>query len=208
MRSFTATGADLAIFSAKYFGGPNAGGFVCGDGGLIEAIAGVDFTRFESGDHLIFGRPFKLDRWTVVAVVEALTEWIEMGHDARFQHYERLVEAIERGVPDAPGITASRMNFTMEEDVVPGPTNCLVVRLDPADGQISATELDRRLRARRPAILTHLRGDQLILDVEAVSDDDAKLIAGALHEELGQGSRSDGEPAGVTSQGQSLGGGG
>jgi D-glucosaminate-6-phosphate ammonia-lyase len=208
MRSFTATGADLAIFSAKYFGGPNAGGFVCGDGRLIEAIAGVDFTRFESGDYLIFGRPFKLDRWTVVAVVEALTEWIEMGHDARFEHYARLVETIEGGIPDASWVTAARMNFTMEEDVVAGPTNCLVVRLDPARGHLSATELDRRLRSRRPAILTHVRGDALILVVEAVSDDDAALIARALDEELGESPESDGAPAGIAGQKQALGGGG
>jgi L-seryl-tRNA(Ser) seleniumtransferase len=207
MRSFTESGADLAIFSAKYFGGPNAGGFVCGDGRLIEAIAGVDFTRFESGDYLIFGRPFKLDRWTVVAVVEALTEWIEMGHDARFEHYARLVETIERGTSDASWVSASRMNFTMEEDVVPGPTNCLVVRLDPADGHVSATELDRRLRSRRPAILTHLRGDELIFDVEAVSDDDAVLIAGALQEELGRAAGRNGTPAGVAGQERALGGG-
>jgi L-seryl-tRNA(Ser) seleniumtransferase len=184
MRSFNQAGADLVIFSAKYFGGPNAGGFVCGRGDLIEAVAGVDFTRFESGDHLIFGRPFKLDRWTVVAVVEALTEWIEMGHTERFAQYGRLVDAIAKGVPEAPWITVTRMNFTMEEDVVDGPVNCLVLRLAPDAGRLTAEELDRRLRAARPAILTHLRGDELILDVEAVTESDAEVIAGRLREEL------------------------
>jgi D-glucosaminate-6-phosphate ammonia-lyase len=185
MRSFSKAGADLTIFSAKYFGGPNAGGFVSGDLHLIEAVAGVDFTRFESGDYLIFGRPFKLDRWTVVAVVEALTEWVEMGHAARFEHYGRLIELIQQGIPNAPFVTATPMNFTMEEDVVEGPTNCLVVHLDPGPGAMSAAELNRRFRAGRPAILAHLRGDDLILDAEALTEDDATHIARRLREELG-----------------------
>jgi D-glucosaminate-6-phosphate ammonia-lyase len=184
MRGFTKAGADLVIFSAKYFGGPNAGGFVCGSSELIEAVAGVDFTRFESGDHLIFGRPFKLDRWTVVAVVEALTEWIEMGHATRFERYGGLVETLASGIPNEPWVSGTKKNFTMEEDVVDGPFNCLVVHLDPGSAPVSAAELHTRLRAASPAILTHLRGDEVILDVEAVTEDDADVIAGRLREEL------------------------
>lgn len=184
MRSFTKAGADLVIFSAKYFGGPNAGGFVCGSAKLIEAVAGVDFTRFESGDHLIFGRPFKLDRWTVVAVVEALSEWIEMGHAARFERYGQLVETLAKGIPNESWVTGTKKNFTMEEDVVDGPFNCMVVHLDPASAPVTAAELHARLRGTSPAILTHLRGDQVILDVEAVTEDDAEVIATRLREEL------------------------
>ena len=49
MRTFTDAGADLVCFSSKYFGGPNAGGFICGRKTLVDAVAGLDFTRFESG---------------------------------------------------------------------------------------------------------------------------------------------------------------
>ena len=60
--SYGEQGADLTMFSAKYFWGPNAGGFVYGTRELIDMVAQIDFTRFESGKHLIFGRAFKMDR--------------------------------------------------------------------------------------------------------------------------------------------------
>src|SRR5262249_12904762 len=69
MGSFVGRGADMACFSAKYFGGPNAGGFVVGRRDLIAAVANVHFTRYESGKYLKFGRPLKMDRQTVVGVV-------------------------------------------------------------------------------------------------------------------------------------------
>ena len=49
MRRFTAEGADLVCFSAKYFYGPNTGGFVVGRADLVDAVAAVDFTNFETG---------------------------------------------------------------------------------------------------------------------------------------------------------------
>jgi D-glucosaminate-6-phosphate ammonia-lyase len=183
MRSFTGLGADLVCFSAKYFGGPNAGGFIAGHADLIDAVAGVDFTRFESGDHLIFGRPFKLDRQTVVAVVVALQEWIEMNHAARFTTYARTVETIRRGIEHLAGVTATPMSFTMEETLEPEPVNCLVVRIGP--GSIcAAREVEAALRAGNPAVLVHLRDDMLIVDVEMVREGDEQMIVDRLHETL------------------------
>ena len=49
MRRFTEEGADLVCFSAKYSYGPNTGGFVVGRADLVDALAGVDFTNFETG---------------------------------------------------------------------------------------------------------------------------------------------------------------
>jgi L-seryl-tRNA(Ser) seleniumtransferase len=183
MSSFNAQGADLVCFSAKYFGGPNAGGFIAGHADLIDAVAGVDFTRFESGDHLIFGRPFKLDRQTVVAVVVALQEWMEMDHAARFAAYARTVETIRRGIEHLTGVTATPMGFTMEETLEPEPVNCLVVRIDPGSSR-AAREVEAALRAGNPAVLVHLRDDTLIVDVEMVREGDEQMIVDRLHETL------------------------
>jgi L-seryl-tRNA(Ser) seleniumtransferase len=183
MGSFTTVGADLVCFSAKYFGGPNAGGFVAGRRDLVDAVAGIDFTRFESGDHLIFGRPFKLDRQTVVAVTVALDEWLSMDHDARFRGYARKVEVMRLGLDGMRGITATPMHFTMEESLEPSPVNCLVVRVDGAS-ELTAAEIDARLRADNPAILVHLRDDALIIDVEVMRDGDEDLIVDRLRDVL------------------------
>ena len=103
MRRWCDLGADLVCFSAKYFYGPSGGGFVCGRAELVEAVAGVDFTGFESAAYLAFGRPFKLDRHTVVGTVLALEEWYEMDHGARFATYADAVETIRAALPEGSG---------------------------------------------------------------------------------------------------------
>ena len=54
--------ADFACFSAKYFGGPNAAGFVAGRAARVGAVAALDFTGYESGRWRPFGRAWKLDK--------------------------------------------------------------------------------------------------------------------------------------------------
>jgi L-seryl-tRNA(Ser) seleniumtransferase len=181
MLSFTRAGADLAIFSAKYFGGPNAGGFVCGSSDLIAAIAAADFTRFESGQHLIPGRPFKLDRQLIVAVTLALHEWMSMDHGERFRRYAARVGAIVDELAGLPFVEAVPMGFTMQEELVAEPVNCLLVRLG---SEALVAKVDAGLRGGSPAVYTHPRGDALIVDVEVVDDDEARLIGRRLREEF------------------------
>src|SRR5262249_54541743 len=119
--SYGARGADVTAFSAKYFYGPNAGGFVYGRRDLVDAIAQIDFTRFESGPHLIFGRAFKMDRSAVVATVLALEEWLAADHDARWASYR---ERAERLAAELGGTTAQ---FTLDERLVPESPNSLVL---------------------------------------------------------------------------------
>lgn len=183
---FLREGVDLAIFSAKYFGGPNTGGIVCGRADLIATIAALDFTRHGTrNDRLAFGRPFKLDRQLVVGVVEALHEWLEMDHAGRFEDYERHVQRIAGMLRDVPGITLTPMFFTMEEELEPEPINCLVVQVDPDSG-VTAERVEQRLSAGNPAILVHQRDDRLIVDVEVIDDAEAETIGMRLREELAQ----------------------
>jgi L-seryl-tRNA(Ser) seleniumtransferase len=181
MRSFTARGADLAIFSAKYFGGPNVGGFVCGSRPLVQAIAGMDFTGFESGQYLVLGRPFKLDRQLVVAVTVALHDWLTHDHAERFRRYQRLVDMIAGHLDGAPGVQVKPMSFTMSEELVPEPVNCLLVQTGSA---ARADQIDRRLRDGSPAIYAHLRDGSLIVDVEVLSDEQADIVGTRLAQEL------------------------
>jgi L-seryl-tRNA(Ser) seleniumtransferase len=173
MRRFWDLGADLVCFSAKYFYGPSGGGFVCGRADLVDAVAGVDFTGFESAAYLAFGRPFKLDRHTVVGTVLALEEWYEMDHAARFAAYAEAVGSIRAALP--AGIRAEPMFFTMEETLVPGPpVNCLVVHLPDAPAAHQA------LREGEPAIVCHLDGDRLVVAVDAMAAGDESLVAARL----------------------------
>ena len=149
MGSYTAAGADLVCFSAKYYGGPNTGGLVVGRHDLVEVVAALDF--YKTGDHRIYGRPFKLDRQLVVGTVLALEEWLTMDHAARFADYRRKVDRIAEGIADVPGIATEPGRYTMEETFQSEPVNCLIVRLLPGSA-LDAPALDARLRAGDPVI--------------------------------------------------------
>ena len=179
MGSFTRRGADLAIFSAKYFGGPNTGGIVCGRADLIAAIGQIDFTRFEAGKYLQLGRAFKLDRQLIAGVTVALREWLDADHAERFARYARLVSRIAAPLADLGCVAAEPMCFTMDERLVPdGDVNCLAIRLT-GDGR-PLDDVAAELAAADPSILVHAMDGVLIADVELVSETEADQIGAAL----------------------------
>lgn len=184
MGSFTAAGADLVCFSAKYFSGPNTGGIVVGRRDLVKAVADLDFTGYETGDYRIFGRPFKLDRQLVVGVVLALQEWLAMDHRARFEDYRRKVNQIAEGIADIPGIAAEPGCFTMQETFQSEPVNCLIIHL-LADSAMDASELDQTLRAGDPVIRTIVEEGFIAVVVETVSEQDVEVIITRLRDAFG-----------------------
>src|SRR5207248_4131846 len=81
-RSYASDGADLVAFGAKYLGALNASGILCGRKDLVDAAVLHGFIGFETNAwEKSFGRPLKLDRQTIVAVVTALEEWFETDHE-------------------------------------------------------------------------------------------------------------------------------
>jgi D-glucosaminate-6-phosphate ammonia-lyase len=176
MGSFTAMGADLVCFSAKYFGGPNGGGLICGREDLITAVGTLDFTRHESGPYRRFGRAFKMDRQVIVATVLALQEWLAMDHEARWQGYRRQVENLCAGLVGIPDVTLTPMCFTMDERLIPDPVNCLVVDFAPTAAR-SAEQVSHVLAGGNPSIRCIVEGTSLVIVVETVQDGDEHVIA-------------------------------
>jgi L-seryl-tRNA(Ser) seleniumtransferase len=164
--SYGQRGADLTTFSAKYFYGPNAGGFVYGRRDLIDAVAQIDFTRFESGEHLIFGRAFKMDRSAVVGTVLALEEWLALDHDARWAGYRARAEAL---AAELGGETAQ---FTLDERLIREPVNSLVLEVgDDADAHAG------KLAAGDPSIVCVPMEGKLVFCLETVAPEDDALLA-------------------------------
>jgi L-seryl-tRNA(Ser) seleniumtransferase len=183
MSTFTRAGADLVCFSAKYFGGPNAGGFIAGRRDLIDAVAGLDFTKFESGDFLTYGRPFKLDRQTIVSVVVALQEWLETDHDQRWAGYTEKVRTIAACVRGAANVMTAPMYFTMDERLESDPVNCLALRFDSGSGK-SARSVSDVLASGDPSIRTVILDDVLIIAVDTVLDGQELVIGERLRQAL------------------------
>ena len=172
-------GADLVAVSAKYFGGPNAGGFIMGRTDLIEAVRNVYFTRYESGAYLKYGRPLKMDRHTVVAVVVALEDWLERDHEERLRSWKLRGELLCDGLQGLSGINARPMCFTLDERIVPEPVNCVTLNFDSAT-PLTATKLAQALKDEDPQILTIPEGDVLIVAIDEMTDAEARYVASRI----------------------------
>ena len=181
---YTAAGADLACFSAKYFWGPNAGGFVAGTSELVQALRAIDFTGYESGTYLTFGRVFKLDRSTVVATTVALQEWTELDHEARWRGYAQRADGLVDRLRDVPRDVAAVMSacFTLDERIVDDPVNSLVISL--TDQRADAGALAARLAAGTPSIRSVPDGRRLVLCLETVAPADDEVLADRVAQAL------------------------
>ena len=178
MRRFAEDGADLVCFSAKYFYGPNTGGFIAGRAELVDAVTNVDFTQFETGRWAKFGRPFKLDLYTVVGTVLAVEEWFETDHDARWRSYAQLVGDLEDAVADIPGVRTERRFFTMVETLEDEPVNCLVIHTE------RAPEAERALWEANPRIAVHAWEETLIVAVDTLRPEQCDYVGARLREAL------------------------
>jgi D-glucosaminate-6-phosphate ammonia-lyase len=184
MGDYVRRGADLVAISAKYFGGPNAGGFIMGREDLVAAVSNVHFTRYESGRHLKFGRPLKMDRQTIVAVLVALEEWLAMDHEARFAGYIRQVSLLRDLLVVLPGLRLEAKCFTMDERFVDDPVNCLLVTFDKGKCGMSAAEVSARLESETPSVLAIHEGNSIGFVMDVLKDDEVVHIGNTVRKIL------------------------
>jgi len=183
MSSFTAMGSDLVCFSAKYYGGPNAGGFICGRSELIDMIAGLDFTGYESGLYRTFGRPFKLDRTAVVATVIALEEWFAIDHQERWRNYAKKARNFIGALQKCHGITLTPMCFTYDERLKSSPINCVAVGFDSLSGK-NSDRVAEFLANDSPSIRVIVQDNLLVVVMETLLEEQELIIAARIKQAL------------------------
>jgi L-seryl-tRNA(Ser) seleniumtransferase len=170
-----AGGADLVAFGAKYLGALNASGILCGRADLVNAAVLHGFIGFETvAFGKSFGRPLKLDRQTIVAVVAALQEWLETDHSARLAGYERRLKAMAAELEGAAGVTLS-----IERGEGPAP---LVLRLtvDGTKARHDAAGIAAGLWSGSPAIAVNRFGDAVIINPVTLRGEDDGVVASRL----------------------------
>jgi L-seryl-tRNA(Ser) seleniumtransferase len=185
MGDFVKRGADLVCISAKYFGGPNAGGFIMGRKDLIEAVSNVHFTRYESGDYLKFGRPLKMDRQIVIAVLAALEEWFVMDHESRFAGYKHQVQLLHDKLMGLKGVRLESKSFTMDERFVDDPVNCLLMTIDQTQCSKSFKQIVEHLETSDRPILAIHDGNKIGFVMDVLRDEEVLYIGDELVSYLG-----------------------
>jgi L-seryl-tRNA(Ser) seleniumtransferase len=174
-RGYARQGADLVAFGAKYIGALNASGILCGRRDLVEAAALQGFIGFETAAwEKSFGRPMKVDRQTIVAVVTALQEWLETDHDARIAGYERRLRAMAAELEGAPGVSLSIVHGD-------GPAPCVLrLSFDPGRARHDAEGIVKALLTGSPAIAVGHHGDAVTINPVTLRDEDDSVVISRL----------------------------
>ena len=173
MRRIAASG-DLVVFGGKYFGGPNASGFVCGDRGLIEAVAAQGFTMPAGAMGL--GRAMKLDRQQVIALTVAVERWFATDHAARFAAIDRRLAVVEQALRGLPHV---QLDPHMVTHGFYG--SFLVVELDTAALGRTARQIAEELYVGEPSVLVQSPTESTLwVFFYTVEDGEERIIADRL----------------------------
>ena len=177
MRDLASSGG-LVGFGAKYIGAPNSTGILCGPRELLEAAYLHSFIGFETSDYETLGRPLKLDRQEIVAVVVALREWLSMDHDARIAGHWVEADRIIDSLDDLPNVEAARH---VEENSL---SNGVMVTLDEKALGKTAGEVVAALKGEEPSIWTRQYGARIRVAVAHLIEDEADTVIARLRHHL------------------------
>ena len=108
---FTEIGADLVIFSGgKDLGAPNDTGLILGRKELVDIcrrLGPFGFEYVETRLHSFIGRPMKVSKEDVFAILAALTRYLTIDHGERFKRWDIIVDYFVRELT-IQGVTASK----------------------------------------------------------------------------------------------------
>jgi L-seryl-tRNA(Ser) seleniumtransferase len=129
-RKYTAAGADAALYSSKYFGGPNTAGILVGKKYLVDMVALHSFIGQEGASHGkeflseaqrgLYGSLFrgcKQDRASIVAAIAALEKYLKVMEDPErnvLTPARKTAEYFMKQFKDVPDIEMRVMDANME----------------------------------------------------------------------------------------------
>ena len=172
--------ADLASFGGKYFGGPTAVGILAGRKDLVEAASLQGHIAYETKgpngrESRAFGRPMKVERQLVIALVVALREWLTMNHEERFQAEEQRAQVIVEAITELPYV---KTETTADRWVT------LRVVLDEAALGKTAQSIVEALKDGDPSIWVGTVENAITILPRTLGEGDEQLVAERLREAL------------------------
>ena len=175
-----ASSGGMVGFGAKYIGACNSTGILCGPKYLIDAAYMHSFLGFETSDYETVGRPLKLDRQEIIAVVVALKHWLQMDHNARIEEQWRRADLILDALRDVPSVAGRRH---VEENSL---SNGVMLRVDEAGLKCTTPEIVANLKQGDPSIWTRSYGDCIRVAVAHLVEDELEILITRLRQQLAQ----------------------
>ena len=170
MKAYAKTPNALIGFGTKYIGACNSTGILCGKKELVEAAYEHSFIGFETSDLDTVGRPLKLDRQEVVAVVVALQEWLAMDHDARIADHWRKADHIMSSLNGIPHLQTEQH---VEDNSL---SNGVMLVIDEEGMGKSAAQVVDELKGGDPSIWTRATGNRLRIAVAHLIEDEVDIV--------------------------------
>ena len=164
-------GADLIIFSGgKGIFGPQATGLVLGKEALVEAC------RLNSSPNSSIGRPMKVGKEEIAALIAALEVFVARDEEAEMQEYVRRADDIAQALTGIEGIDARTLAADPRgRPVIPR------VYID-VDGSfpIAGAEIRRRMLDGQTAIAIGVTDAGVRVDVMMLEDWQVRAVANKL----------------------------
>jgi L-seryl-tRNA(Ser) seleniumtransferase len=179
LRKYPGMGADLVCFGAKYFGAFNSTGVLCGRKDLVDAAFLHSFVGFETSAQRSLGRPLKVDRQEMVAVVVALREWVSMDHSARLAEHQRRAQIVRQALEGAPHV---QIEWDADERSL---GSGLRLTLDESALGKTAAQVIQALRDGTPSIWVRGSGRSFRIATPLLTDDEAQIVGRRVRELLG-----------------------
>ncbi len=175
MRGYAQSRDCLIGFGAKYIGACNSTGILAGRKDLVEVAYTHSFIGFETSDYETVGRPLKLDRQEIVAVVVALREWLSMDHETRIAEHWRRADYIETQLASVPHISTARH---IEDNSL---SNGVMITVEDGAGKTAAQVIEE-LKQGDPSIWTRGSGSRIRIAVAHLVEDEIDIIISRLRQ--------------------------
>ncbi len=147
LASYINLGADLVQFSGgKDIRGPQSSGFILGSASLIEGC------RLNSSPHSSIGRPFKVDKETIIGLLTAVELYLEQDFTAEMQQWQRQADYVTNHLQVLDGVTA-RTDYGQEPGIQPACIPRTYVTWDTARYRLTKNQLIGQLKSGEPGVI-------------------------------------------------------
>ena len=165
-------------YGAKYIGSCHSTGILCGRKDLIDAAYLHSFIGYETSPYDTIGRPLKVDRQEVIAVIVALREWFSMDHEARLSDYKRKSEELLSDLENIPHITVQCVADARSL------SDGVHITVDETALGKTAAQIIEELRQGNPSVWTRGSANTFRVAVTNFIEDDQEIVTSRLREVL------------------------
>jgi D-glucosaminate-6-phosphate ammonia-lyase len=182
-RRYLQAGADLVLFSAHKSFASLTAGVIAGRLDLVQSCM--------YQEHGI-GRPMKVGKEGVIAVIAALERWLAEDKGATRRALDARLERARARLSEIPGLHIERHG-----------TSQLALRVEPDAAGLTAHVLDRCLRDQEPSIVLwnhRAPAGSLLLNLSKVSDETADYVTQRIAEVFAARPTSKSKPANLADE--------